>query len=65
MRQRIIGIMLGGIILFAAMAFVYPAICGQDLIDVPWIIISAIAAAIAAPIADFLTRRRRRKRQNK
>ena len=61
MRRRIVGIVLGGVVLFAFMAFVYPLVRGQPLWNVPWIVISAIAATIAAPIADLLSQRRKSK----
>jgi len=61
MRKRLLGTILGGVVLFAFMAIVYPAISGQPIWNIAWIIISAITATIAAPVAAFLTERRRRR----
>ncbi len=60
-KSRILGVAAAAIVLFIFMAILYPLIRGQPVGDAPWLVISAITAAIAAPLADFLSRRSRRR----
>ena len=61
MRSRVLGAAVGAVVLFIFMAILYSLISGQPIGDVPWLVISAITAAIVAPLADFVSRRRRRR----
>ncbi|MBN1859135.1 hypothetical protein JW848_08025 [Candidatus Bipolaricaulota bacterium] len=63
-KRRIVGIVVAAIVFFAFMAILYPLIRGQPVLDVPWLVISAITAVIFAPLGDFLSRRRRQKRSS-
>ena len=61
MRRTVLRAAVGAIVLFAFMAILYPLIARQPIGNIPWLVISAITAGIAAPLADFMTRRSRRK----
>ena len=56
MTRHVLSIVAGGVVLFVFMALFAPWIIGEPVLNGPWIIISAITAAVAAPLADFLMR---------
>ena len=60
MKEALVSIGGGAVLLFAVGAFALPAMLGERL-DSTWIAICAIVSIPAAIIADLLTQRRKRR----
>jgi uncharacterized membrane protein HdeD (DUF308 family) len=54
----------GALWMFAVLAFAYPAATGQR-IDTAWTIIAAVVSVVGVITAEYLTKRRQRKRKAK
>jgi hypothetical protein len=65
MKNAILRMAAGAIILFLLMGLAYPALRGQRILDVPWLILSAVGSVLVALIADPLTQRRKRRKASK
>jgi hypothetical protein len=65
MKNTILRMATGASILFLLMGLAYPALRGQRILDVPWLILSAIGSVLVAVIADPLTQRRKRRTASK
>ena len=61
MKRTVLRAAVGAVVLFVFMSIFYPLMTGQPIGNIPWLVISAITAGIVAPLADFLSRRSRRK----
>lgn len=61
-KRTILRMSVAAFTLFLLMGIAYPALRGQTILDIPWLILSAIGSVLAALIADPLTQRRKRKK---
>ena len=65
LKKTILRMSVGAITLFLLMGVAYPALRGERILDVPWLVLSAVGSVLAALIADPLTQRRKRRTASK